>query len=120
MARWNRAFTIRRVNQFLTGHQFTLDQLDAKNAQLCDQLRDLIGYPFRQVSIHSAWLDPDVLAIAKQMLKRKSFEKMPILADALEEAGCDDEEILAHCRNGKEHVAGCWLLELILEKGPSA
>ena len=44
------------------------------------------------------------------------FDDLPVLADALEEAGCDNREILAHYRSGGEHVRGCWVVDLMLGK----
>ena len=49
--------------------------------------------------------------------EERRFEDLPILADALEEAGCDDEDILGHCRSDGEHVRGCWAVDLLLGKG---
>ena len=48
------------------------------------------------------------------MYESREFSAMPIFADALEDAGCDNEEILEHCRSGKPHVRGCWVLDLVL------
>jgi hypothetical protein len=57
-----------------------------------------------------------VAAVAKTIYDERRFEDMPILADALEEAGCTSELILGHCRSGGEHVRGCWVLDLILSE----
>ena len=46
----------------------------------------------------------------------RDFAAMPILADALQDAGCDDEDILAHCREEREHIRGCWVVDLLLGK----
>ncbi len=45
---------------------------------------------------------------------------MPILAHALEEAGCDSQQVLQHCRNESLHVVGCWVLDGVLGRGRSA
>jgi hypothetical protein len=50
------------------------------------------------------------------MYESRDFGATPILADALQEAGCEDEEILRHCRDGREHVRGCWAVDLVLGK----
>ncbi len=54
--------------------------------------------------------------IAGTIYTDRAFDRLPILADALEDAGCDNAEILAHCRGGGEHVRGCWVVDLILGK----
>ena len=51
------------------------------------------------------------------MYESRNFARMPTLADALEEAGCTNADILAHCRQPGEHVRGCWVLDLLLGKG---
>jgi hypothetical protein len=62
------------------------------------------------------WHGGLIVSMALQMYVRRDFIDMPILADALEEAGCIDQEILAHCRTGGEHVRGCWVVDLVLGK----
>ncbi len=54
--------------------------------------------------------------LAKYIRDEKAFDRMPILADALMDAGCDSEEIVHHCRAGGPHVRGCWVADLILGK----
>ena len=59
-----------------------------------------------------------VVALASQMDGSRDFSAMPILADALQDAGCDDEEILTHCRDTSvSHVRGCWVVDTIFGKG---
>ncbi len=79
-------------------------------------LRDIFGNPFRPVAIDPAWLTSDVLALARGIHDDRAFDRMPILADALQDAGCANEDILSHCRAAREHVRGCWVLDLVLEK----
>jgi hypothetical protein len=50
------------------------------------------------------------------MYESRDFGPMPILADALQDAGCENEDILAHCREPGPHVRGCWAIDLVLEK----
>ena len=76
--------------------------------------RDLIGNPFRPVSLDSAWLTSDVMALGEAIYEGRAFERMPELADALEHAGCRSRSILSHCRSPDPHVRGCWVLDLIL------
>jgi hypothetical protein len=62
------------------------------------------------------WNNRTVPKLAEVIYDKYRFADLPILADALEEAGCDNADILAHCRSGAEHVRGCWVVDLILEK----
>lgn len=84
-----------------------------------DVLRDLIGNPFRGISIDPAslqWDDAIVPQLAQSIYDDRRFEDLPILADALMDAGCHDEAILSHCRSPGPHVLGCWVLDLLLGK----
>jgi hypothetical protein len=85
----------------------------------CNLLRDIFGNPFRPVAINPAWLawnDGAVQKIAQAIYDERAFDRMPILAEALEEAGCHDPDILGHCRQPGLHVRGCWLVDLLLGK----
>lgn len=79
-------------------------------------LRDIYGNPFRPAAIDPAWRTSVALAVAGSMYEARDFAVMPILADALEEAGCDDADVLAHCRGPGPHVRGCWVVDLVLGK----
>ncbi len=79
-------------------------------------LRDVIGNPFRPLTADPAWLTATVRALAEGIYADRAFDRMPILADALEDAGCDNADILAHCRGPGPHVRGCWVVDLILGK----
>ena len=79
-------------------------------------LRDIFGNPFRPIRFNSSWLTPDALFLARQMYQSRDFSAMPILADALQDAGCENAEILDHCRGPGPHVRGCWVVDLVLEK----
>jgi hypothetical protein len=79
-------------------------------------LRDIFGSPFRTVSFSPGWRTETVIALAKQMYESRDFGAMPILADALQDAGCDSEDILGHCRGPGPHVRGCWVVDLVLGK----
>jgi hypothetical protein len=83
--------------------------------------RDVFGNPFRPVRIDPrrlSWKDETVVKIAQAIYDERAFDRLPILADALEDAGCTDAEILNHCRQPKpgEHVRGCWVIDLLLGK----
>jgi hypothetical protein len=81
------------------------------------RIRDIFGNPFRTAEvppIWSAWADGTVVKLARSIYEDRAFERMPILGDALEEAGCTDEAILSHCRQAGEHVLGCWVVDAVL------
>ena len=80
-------------------------------------LRAIFGNPFRPVAVDPAWPTSDVVALAKGIYEERAFDRMPILADALQDAGCDNEDILSHCRGPGPHVRGCWVVDLVLGKG---
>jgi hypothetical protein len=79
-------------------------------------LGDIFGDPFRPVRVNPDWLTSTVVALASQMYESRDFSAMPILADALQDAGCDNADILDHCRSPGEHVRGCWVVDLVLGK----
>jgi hypothetical protein len=82
-------------------------------------VRDLFGDPFRRVVLNPAWLNwnsATVPRIARAIYEEQAFDRMPILADALEEAGCTDALMLDHCRSGGEHVRGCWVVDVLVGK----
>ena len=79
-------------------------------------IRDVLGNPFRPVALDPSWLTPAVTAIAHSIYDERAFDRMQGLADALEEAGCTDDEVLTHCRGGGDHVRGCWVVDLLLGK----
>jgi hypothetical protein len=77
-------------------------------------LRDILGNPFRPVKLDPAWLTSDVVTLARGIYEDRAFDRMPILADALQDAGCDNEDVLNHCRGPGPHVRGCWVVDLVL------
>jgi hypothetical protein len=79
-------------------------------------LRDIFCNPFRPVSFTPPGRRADAVRIANAIYQARTFEDMPILADALEDAGDDNTEILAHCRGSGPHVRGCWVVDLVLGK----
>lgn len=81
-----------------------------------DVLFDLVGNPFRPVAFDPAWRTAAVVAIAVPMLEAGDFSAMPVLADALEDAGCEHEQVLAHCRGEGPHFRGCWVVDGVLGK----
>jgi hypothetical protein len=79
-------------------------------------LRCIVGNPFRLDTLPLSWRTQETVALAQDIFDRRQFEELPILADALEEVGCTDPEILSHLRGPGPHVRGCWVLDLLLGK----
>jgi hypothetical protein len=79
--------------------------------------RDIIGTHFQNLPFLPVWRTSTVVALAQQMYDSRDFAAMPILADALQDAGCDSDSVLSHCRGDGPHVRGCWVIDLILGKG---
>jgi hypothetical protein len=89
----------------------------AESRAMAEMVRDVFGNPFRPVTFDPAWRTEDAVLLAKGMYESRDFSAMPILADALQDAGCDDERVLAHCRGPQQvHVRGCWVADLVLGK----
>lgn len=84
-------------------------------------LREIFGNPFRAAEVRRSWLTYGcgvVPQMAASIYAERAFERLPILADALEEAGCGDAALLDHLRSDGPHVPGCWALDLLLiDKG---
>jgi hypothetical protein len=81
-----------------------------------DLIREIFGNPFRPITLDPSWLTSTVIALANGIYEEKAFDRMPILADALMDAGCDNEDILNHCRQPGEHCRGCLAVDLLLTK----
>jgi hypothetical protein len=96
-------------------------------------LHELFGNPFRPVEVKPDWLTSTVVALANGVYDERAFDRLPILADALQDAGCDSDSVLSHCREVKgwevppgarlfselpgPHARGCWVVDLLLGKG---
>ncbi|MBY0522840.1 MAG: hypothetical protein K2R98_05560 [Gemmataceae bacterium] len=80
-------------------------------------VREIFGNPFRPMSVEPscvAWCGATVGKLADVIYEERAFDRLPILADALEDAGCTDAAILEHCRGPGLHVRGCWVVDLLL------
>lgn len=86
---------------------------DEEIANRCDLLRDIFGNPFSPIESDPRWRTSNVVDLAQVIYDERAFEKMPILSDALMDASCDSEEIIAHCRGDGPHVRGCWVVDLL-------
>jgi hypothetical protein len=83
----------------------------------CDLIRCIFGNPFHPARLDVGWLTWNggtIRSLAGTIDEASAFDRLPVLADALEEAGCDHPEMLAHCRGGGLHAHGCWVLDLLL------
>jgi hypothetical protein len=95
----------------------TAQALADELAGQADILRDLVGSRLQRSMLDETWLcwkDGVVANLARTIYDDRAFERMPVLADALPEAGCRDENLLDHCRSPRPHHRGCWVLDLLL------
>jgi hypothetical protein len=90
------------------------ERADREAAHQAELLRDIYGNPFRPVAFSPVWRTDTALALGRQMYEARDLGAMPILADALQDAGCDRADILDHCRGPGPHVRGCWVVDLLL------
>lgn len=81
-------------------------------AYQCDLVRDVFGNPFRRTE--PTWVSADAVRLAQALYEERAWDQLPILGDALEEAGCSDDEVLQHCRGPVLHTRGCWAIDLVL------
>jgi hypothetical protein len=102
---------------FIDGYAYSEPTGDSKEEAEAALLRDIFGNPFRPVTAVPDWLTSTVTQLAKSIYQDRTFDRLPILADALQDAGCNNADILAHCRQGGVHVRGCWVVDLLLGKG---
>jgi hypothetical protein len=82
-------------------------------------IHELFGDPFHPTVLDPRWLHwkrKMVRRMARVIYRKRCFRNLPVLADALEEAGCRDDALLRHCRAPVEHVRGCWVVDLLLGK----
>jgi hypothetical protein len=105
----------------LQGGAKAISSLLAEREAQASLLRDIVANPFATPwTIDSAclrWNDGTVVRIATEIYEERAFERMGVLADALLDSGCDDENLLAHCREQKGvHTRGCWVIDLVLGK----
>jgi hypothetical protein len=82
----------------------------------CCLLRCILGNPFRTVPVDTAWHTATVVAIARGIYDDRAFDRLPVLADALMDAGCEVPDVLDHCHGDGPHVRGCWVVDAVLGK----
>jgi hypothetical protein len=113
----------------IPGLLFTLDPylgsppgrraLASARARQASLLCEVVGNPFRPVTVRESWLDADgggVPRLAQEIYDGQRFCDLHRLATALRRAGCDDRALLAHCRSGGPHYRGCWSVDLLVGK----
>src|SRR5262245_28849839 len=94
-------------------------RLGPAEAELCALVPAVFGSPFHAITVPDPWraaADGAAVKVARGIYEDGAFDRLPILADALEEAGCTSQAILAHCRGSGPHVRGCWVVDLVLGK----
>ncbi|WP_439630587.1 hypothetical protein [Gemmata sp.] len=79
-------------------------------------VRCIFGNPFRPVVLDPEWRTSTVVQLAQGIYDDRAFDRLPILADALQDAGCDNADVLTHCRDTGPHARGCWVVDLVLGK----
>jgi hypothetical protein len=117
----NGDYTFRRDPTRYDGEQGTnaKEKIEAERVAQVSLLRDIFGNPFRSPRLDSTWLawnGGTIRSLAQAIYDDRAFDRMPILADALEDAGCTDADILGHCRGEGPHVRGCWVVDLLLSR----
>jgi hypothetical protein len=91
--------------------------LESPSAMEVRDIHEVFGNPFRPVAFDPEWRTSDAMALATGIYEEKVFDRMPILADALQDAGCTSDDLLNHLRDPHAtHVRGCWALDLVLGK----
>lgn len=78
-------------------------------------IRDIFGNPFRPVAADPGWRTSTVVTLARTIYDERAWDRLPVLADALEDAGCTNADLLGHLRDpALTHVRGCWAVDLLL------
>jgi hypothetical protein len=89
---------------------------EAERTAQAHLIRDIYGNPFRPVAFDPRWRTADTLGLARGVYEDRAFDRLPLLADALMDAGCADAAVLGHCRSDGLHTRGCWVVDLVLGK----
>jgi len=129
----------RRTNDFTQGHRVLMwladDSLEGQSMAItvtrdltgpagaaaeCDLNRCVFGNPYRAVAFDPAWRTEAAVGLASGIAADRAFERLPVLADALEDAGCADPDVLGHCRGGGPHATGCWVVDGLSGKLPQS
>ena len=114
------AYECHRALGWVDGHSYGMvsaRQSAGRPSRFAALARDIFGNPSRPVTIDPVWLTPTVVALVSAIYEERAFDRMPVLADALEEAGCGNADILNHCRSDGVHARGCWVVDWALGRG---
>jgi hypothetical protein len=115
-----RAISAARSASDIAAHALSYEgKQSVEQESQCRLLREHFGNPIHPASVDPSWLawnGGTIPKLAQAMYDERTFDRLPILADALEEAGCDSADILNHCRKPGGHVRGCWVVDLISGK----
>ncbi len=106
----------RTNNKFLQAVRTAHAGRPPQTARFARMFRDVVGNPFRSVAFSPSWRTDTAVGLARQVYEGRDFSAMPILADTLQDAGCDNTDVLDHCRDPSPHVRGCWVVDLLLDK----
>jgi hypothetical protein len=109
-------FSIRSVVATVVGVRelaMQLDRADCESA-VCNLIREIFTNPFRPEVFDPTWLTPTVVVFAQAIHNGSDYDQMPMLGDALEEAGCSSPGIVDHCRGKSKHVRGCWVVNALI------
>ncbi len=82
----------------------------------CHFVREIFGNPFRSGSVDPRWLSTDTINVAQAIYDDRSFDRLQILANRMQDRGCNYSDILEHCRKPSTHARGCWVIDLVLGK----
>jgi hypothetical protein len=114
---------IRTTASILTSRELVYTIVPWERSRLeiaeCDVLRDIFSvlfFPAALVDLAQVFSSDSVAKLAHSIYEDRAFNRLPIVADALEDAGCADPAILEHCRGPGPHVRGCWVIDLLLGK----
>ncbi|QJW95865.1 hypothetical protein FTUN_3419 [Frigoriglobus tundricola] len=114
---WLGEVAIRRDEAAVRGLAEFASALRTEEADQVRLICDIFGNPFRPVGFNPEWRTHTALVLASQMYVSRDFSAMPILADALQDAGCDNDDVLSHCRDASQpHVRGCWVVDWLMGK----
>jgi hypothetical protein len=111
---WNAALTAARA---ATPIALDAARRAAEAGGTADEVREVFGNPFRPLAVAPAWLAWEggaVPRIARSIDEEGRWADLPILGDALEDAGCADAAVLEHCHSGERHSRGCWVVDAVL------
>lgn len=91
-----------------------MEVFSSELASLVPLVRDVFGDPFWRTGFDPRWETDEAVGVARGIYDDRAFERLPVLADALMEVGCDNPVILSHCRSAGPHARGCWVVDLVL------